>query len=724
MDNPQAPKIKLPLKKILESANVAEHLDSTQLEYVGGCVVDGYNRDESSRAPWLQRNAEALKLALQIAEHKTFPWPKCSNVKFPLLTIAALQFLARVAILTKGRHLVKMDVIGADPKGEKAARGKRISTHMSLQLLESQVNWVDHDEQVKLSAAIMGSAFKKTYNDAVTGDNISEHVPAGQIVLDYFTKDIDRANRITHLIPMTPNTIEERVRRGLFLKMIDGPDGMPVSNVMTAAQDDVAGKSRPAESEECDILEQHCWMDLDGDGYEEPYIVSVRRDTRQCLRIVARFFDEGDVYRLNDGKIRQLTNELAEAGDDLKRRSALEKQIEALETAKDNKIIRIDPQKYFTRYVFIPSPDGGVYGLGMGALLGPINSSVDTLINQMIDGGTMSVTAGGFLGRGVKMKAGTASFSPFEWKTVDSAGADLKNNMVPIPVREPSGVLFQLLGMLVQYGEKISGATDIMTGVAPGQNTPAETSRNTVEQGMMLFSGIYARMYRAFREELKKMYSLNKLYIKQSPRFYDLAKGEDALIAPTDYDTASLRIFPAASPEAVSTTQRKAKADMLLQRAGGAPGYDKALVERKWLEAHEYEDIDQIYRPQEIQPTPNPKVELEKAKIEQKAKEHQDNFQLEVAQMKSDVMLTEAKISELQAKAELHLSQAKGVETGHYIAIIEAQIGAAKAQREGLIKALDLLSNHEHNQKKLEMEKSNGDNGSGSKGMGAPPGNA
>lgn len=718
--------IKIPLDKIVQSANVAMMLKDTQLDAIGKIVLEGYNKDEGSRDVWLQRNAEAIKLALQVSEHKSFPWVNCSNVKFPLLTIAALQFLARVSIMTKGRNLVKMDVIGADLEGKKSARGKRISRHMSLQLLESPVNWMDHDEQTKLSTSIMGSSFKKTYADPITGDNISEHVPASKIVMDYFTKDVDRANRITHLVPMTANAIQERVRRDLFVKMRPGTDtpGTPDTNVMTDAEDEVSGLSQPEDTLEFEILEQHCWMDLDGDGFNEPYVVSVRRDTAQTLRIVARFFDEGDVHRLNDPKVRVLTDQLASVGNDLKMKSGLEKQIDALEKAKNNLIVRIDPQKYFTRYIFIPSPDGGVYGLGLGALLGPINSSVDTLINQLIDGGTMSVTAGGFLGRGIKMKGGSTSFSPFEWKTVDSVGGDLQKNMVPLPVREPSAVLFSLLGMLITYGEKISGATDIMTGISPGQNTPAETSRNTVEQGMMLFSGIYGRMYRSFREELKKLYTLNKLYIKQSPKFYDLAKGPDAIIAPDDYDGESLRIFPAASPEAVSTSQRKDKATLLKQNAAMTPGYDKALVERQWLEAHDYEEIDQLYNPEKFQPAPNPKVELEKAKLEQSAKEHQDDMQLGIADFQLQMGLVEAKISELHAKATLHLADADGVKSGHQIAIINAQLGAAHAQREGLTKALDLMSKHQHNQMKLAMGKENGNSGSGQKRVGAPSGDA
>ena len=148
------------------------------------------------------------------------------------------------------------------------------------------------------------------------------------------------------------------------------------------------------------------------------------------------------------------------------------------------------------------------------------------------------------------------------------------------------------------------------------------------------------------------------------------------------------------------------------------------MLFRSWLEAHDYDEIDQLYNPEKFQPMPNPKIELEKAKLQQSAKEHQDNFQLEIADMKKEIMLAEAKVSELQAKAELHLSQADGVNTGHQIAIIQAQIGAANAQREGLTKALDLMSKHGNTQMKLAMEKENGNSGQRSKRVEPSPGDS
>lgn len=699
---------KFPLEKLINSPNVASFLPAQYIADLGMQVVVDTARDRGSRSDWEERHAKAINLALQVQETKSFPWTNCSNVKFPLLTIAVLQFLARISIMTKGPNLATVKVLGPDNTGEKYYQSRRLSQHVSLQLTEEDSNWRDDDEQAKFSACLLGSAFKKTYPDVVQGKNISEHVPAMNLILDYGCKDIDKAQRITHLIPMTGNTLYENARRGIFLEMDEAYNPTIPSESYTlqrTAQE--ASGIRPGGGDTNDtyeILEQHLWLDLDGDGYKEPYIASVRHDTAQCLRVVARFTDAGMVHRINDAAVKRLEQQ-AIVEDNMELKSAMEKQAERLASAADNHIVRIDPQLYFTRLLFIPSPDGGVYGLGLGALLGPMNEAVDTLVNQLVDAGTMSNTAGGFLGRGVKLKGGKNSFDPFEWKPTDSTGNDLRQNIFPLPVRDPSAVLFNLLGMLVTYSEKISGATDIMTGVSPGQNTPAETSRNTVEQGMMLFSGIYARMYRGFTEELRKLMHLNRDFFHLYPTYYEYTNGPDAILLPDDYKKNQTRVFPASSPEAVSSSQKKAKAAVVLQLAQQEPGFNKYLVVRDFLEAHDVDDIDDKYPDPKgkkaIAPPPN--LKMEELKLKQQV--HTDNMQLAVATLKGELELTQAKIEELSAKATKELAEAKGVDTGHQIAMIEAQIGAAKAHKEGLLGALALMQKTLESNDKLHLQR-------------------
>ncbi len=726
---------KLVISKLVSEANIASLLSPEQLVEIGGDVCEGYMEDRRSRQQWEQRMDGAIKLALQVTETKSFPWVNCANVKFPLVTVAALQFLARVALLTKGRQIAKCDVIGADPHGEQTARARRIGLHMSYQLVEEDTEWLNDDEKAKFSASIMGCAFKKTYFDPVAGINVSEYVPAANFVVNYFTKTLDKCPRATQVLTMTANDIQERVRRGVFLEMQSDRQSSPESNLLHQTSDEVQGLSRPASSTICtyEILEQHCSLDLDGDGYQEPYIVFVRSDTQEVLRIVARYFDTGDVFRVNDVAVRRLQSNAA-SSQSPEGKMLYEKEAQRLQRDPKNHITRIVPQQFFTKYTFIPSIDGGFYDLGFGALLGPVNEAVNSLINQQLDAGTMQVTAGGFLGRGVKIKGGKNTFDPFEWKPVDSSGDDLRKNIVPLPVNAPSTVLFQLLGILISYGEKISGATDIMTGVSPGQNTPAETSRNTVEQGMKLFSGIYGRMHRAFKDELGKLFKLNQLYLDTNPRYVALSTGVGALISHEDYKKGGFAISPAADMQIVSEAQRQSKAQMVMQTAMSAqPGmYNLYLVHKEFLEAYDVQGIEQLLPdpkgPNALPMQPNPKIEIEKGKLELEKQKHQDSMQMAIIELRHEGDLNAAKISELQAKAEKLLADANGVDVGHQIEAIKAQTAAAKSHQEGITKALSIMQKtFDQKQKQQELSQKaegvqSGNNESGQAGMGAASG--
>lgn len=695
---PAKPKIKkkLPLQKLLDSPNLASEFDADTLQAIGRWVVGGYAKDLRSRSQWAERHSKAMKIALQVKEAKNFPWANASNVKFPLVTVGALQFLARISILTKGEHLVSMKVLGNDADGRKSQRAHRISTHINYQLTDETPNWANLDEQVKFAAAILGSSFKKTNYDPIAGNNTSDFVPAQFFVVDYDCKDLHTCRRYTHVIPMDHNKLQERVTRGVFKEEpteAKSSSDSVISDILEQTAREVQGLT-PG-SEEVRALEQYTWLDLDGDGYEEPYIVTVREDTGHVYRIVARFFDDGSIHRKFDARERQF-EQLARMTEDTKQQSELERKVVAIRNDKDNAIVRIDPVSFFTKYDFVPSPDGGFYGLGLGALLGPVNEAVDSLINQLIDAGTMSNTGGGWIARGAKLQAGKTSFDPFEWKRIDSTGDDLRKSIMPLPVREPSNVLFNLLGILIQYGERISSATDIMSGVNPGQNTPATTAQTTVEQGMMLFSGIYARMYRSFREEINLFFSLNKVYLHHSPRFWELTRGPDAILQEDDYTAGGLKARPSADPSAISGQQRKDKANRLVQASLSPIGakWDKDAVAKKWLEAEEW-DVEEIFPdpagPRAIKPPVDPKMQIEQMKMEQQQQEHRDNMMLEVAKMQQTVALNRAKIAELRAKAMEHMANADSAGAKQQIALIDAQIGAAKLHNDTVLRGADML---------------------------------
>ena len=653
-------------------------MDSEELSSLGFRLMDEINLDLTSRLDWEERNERASKLALQVVEKKTFPWPGASNVKFPLITIAAMQYHSRAyPALISNNEVVKCKVYGKDDDGEMHKRADRISRHMTYQVMEEDEGWEENTDKTLLVQAIAGTAIKKSYFDPVRGHNVSELVLPNDFVVNYYTKSIAESPRVSHRILLSSNDLHERQVRGVFLKVEDEVQpSLPNVSMLTQAKEDAQGVRQQSGDPDTpyEFFETHFWHDFDEDGYKEPYIAYIRRDTGKIYRIVARYFEDSIEYH-------------------------------------NGEIIRIKPEQYFTKYGFVPSPDGGFYDLGFGVLLGPTNDSVNTIVNQLIDAGTMSVTGGGFLGRGVKIKGGDYTFKPHEWKRVDSTGDDLRANIFPLPIREPNGVSFQLLQLLINYGERIAGATDMMTGVSPGQNTPAETSRNVVEQGMKVFNGIYKRTWRAMKEEFQKLYRLNQLYLPSEPVEFEY-NNELQFVLPDDYSMDMKLVKPAADPNVVSDSQRQMQAQAVLQLAQSSGGFNMYEVQKRYLDALKVNAIDQILPdpkgPNAIKPGPSEKMQIEKMKNDERQMNHQLRFKLGIAKLMQEAELQQAKITELQAKAVLELEQADGVKSGHAIAMLEAQIGAKRAHVDGIIKSIEMMQN---------LDKESNNDGAGIQGM-------
>jgi chaperonin GroES len=649
------------LDEIVELSNIAEVLDQDTINTISYNVWKGYEADKESRSAWEKRTEDAMKLALQVAEAKSFPWPGASNVKFPLITIAALQFHARsYPVLINSETPVQCRVYGEDPTGKKEARAHRVSNHMSYQILEEDTNWESEMDRVLISQPIVGCAFKKSYFDPILKHNVSENILAKDFVVNYWTKHLDTSPRITHVQYFSKNDIYEREARGLFVKMDEiMPASVPESSLMLA-QNKAQGMTMPEsidDSTPYEILEQHTFIDFDGDGYAEPYIVWMRRDTKQILRIVARYFTT------------------------------------SIERKEDGTILSITPETYFTKFPFIPSPDGGFYDLGFGVLLGPLNQSIDTILNQLIDCGTMANTAGGFLSRGIKLRGGNYNFAPLEWKHVDTTGDDLRKGIVPLPVREPSQVLYTLLNLLINYGERIGGSVDILTGQNPGQNTAAETTRTMAEQGMKIFSGIFKRTYRSLKDEFRKLYRLNQLYLR-GIQDYNSDMGSSFIDA-DDYNGPVSDVRPSADPNIVSDVQRVQQAQALLQLASTTPGMNMYEVQKNYLKAMKVNNIDTVLPdpkgPNAIKPGPSEKVQIEMMKQQTKTADMQMNFKIAMLKLIKDAEVSQAKIHKLEAEAVLAIEQAGGVKTGQDIAMLDAQIGAARARHEGIQTALKTM---------------------------------
>jgi chaperonin GroES len=680
--------VKLNINKLINSPNIVDLLDERDLTTIGFRVINEFNLDKESRIQWEKRVENAMKLALQVSEAKSFPWTNASNIKFPLVTIAALQFHSRAyPALIPSDQVVKVDhdaSTNPDPRVVKEIedRNTRVEKHMSYQLLRQDDNWESEMDKVLITVPIVGCAFKKTYWDFNEDHPVSENVLAKDFVVSYWTKNLKDCNRQSHILYLSANDVLSRQRRGIWCEDFKlRPQQTIQEDDLSQAQNQAQGVYQPQSDPGTpfEFIEQHRWEDLDGDGFKEPYIITVHKDTRKVVRIVANYFDSS-IKRNNKGEI-----------------------------------LTIKPESYFTKYSFIPSPDGGFYDIGFGILLGPLNESINTIINQLVDAGTMANTAGGFLSRGIKIRGGNYNFAPMEWKHVDSTGEDLAKGIYPLPVREPSNVLYTLLTTLVNYGERIVGSTDIMVGENVGQNTPAETSRTMAEQGMKVFAGIFKRIYRGLNEEVRKVYRLNQLYLPEQVNF---AGG--AVLA-SDYQNDSTDLRPAADPHVVSDVQRIMQAETLKQTALMVPGFNVYKVMHRYLEALKIPNIEEVLPdpagPNAIQSGPDVKVQVEQIKAQERKLSLETKFKLGVMKLQQEAELNKAKILKMEADAAKSLEEAGGVKAGHDIAMLQTKLGAAKAHQEGIMKSIELMM------KATEGAVEYDNNATGILGMGGQPSN-
>jgi len=614
----------------IKSPNLCDRFSEDDLKRLGASCYTGFVRDDMSRLNWLRRNEAGMDLALQVQKDKSFPWPGASNIMFPIVTIAALQFHARAyPALVNGKDLVGMQVIGDDADGTKTARANRIKVDMSWQCTIQDKGWEPQQDKLLLNLSIVGTNFKKSYNDSSKRHNVSELVLAKNFVVDYWSTSIEGSPRKTHIIPMSRNDIRERCLDGRFREKILEEAWFkgipqPTTTQQRTHQDNRQGVQAPPpdETTSFETLEQHVNLDLDKDGYAEPYIITLERTSQAVLRIVTRF-DEDDIRRVEVGQHK-------------------------------GKILSIKGTEYFTKYEFIPSPDGGIYGIGFGVFLGPINESINSIINQLVDSGTMQNTAGGFLGRGAKIRGGSYTFAPFQWQRVDSTGDDLRKNIFPLPINQPSDVLFQLLSLLINYANRVSGATDMMVGENPGQNTPAETSRLMAEMGAKIYTAIFKRVWLAEKNEFEKLYLLNRKFGRLLGPIGPGGSTRDDYLGPED------GVVPAADPNVTSDVLATQLTSEVLQASMTIPGFNKDEAVRRWLRARKVEAIDQLFPGSEGQEPPkDPKILIQEMKSQVAMAQMQSDERLKIAELKGEFDLNEAKKIELYAKAQKFLADAQ-----------------------------------------------------------------
>lgn len=581
---------------IAEGGDLSSVLTSEQLATLGADVVADYERDCSDRDEWYQQAKNALDAASQEikGEAKNYPFANASDVRYPILTIAAIEFNARAyPAIVKGDETVQVKVIGADrgrpmmgpdgplvlindqpvpmtalpqimaqaaamgqevqpqpawavPPGAKAKRASRVKDYMNVVINYRMDDWEADTDLLLLQLPIVGCGFRKTWWDREKGVPIQAFVSALKLAVPQDARSIADSPRVTEEVPdVFPFQIRRKMRDGVY-RTVDLPN-----------EDDDKEKPRL-------LLEQHRLIDLDETGDDRRYIVTVDKATSEVLRI---------------------------------------------EAAEES-------QAFYTKYEFIPHPKGNFYSIGFGHLLGPLSDVIDTTINMIIDAEHARIAGGGFIAGGVRLQGNgqtsNLTWQPGEYKLVNAQAGALKEAIWERTFPNQSPIMFQVLDFMLAAAKNIAAVRDVTSGDASNQGQVG-TTLALIEQGLMVFNGIYKRIYRGFRSDFQMIFDNLAAYgDERTAKDYMTVLDDPEADFAKDFDGKDFDIRPVSDPNNVTRIQKMARAQFLLQTGTGNSAVDQHELMMRAYEAADIEDLDKLLPPPNNQPPPQLVAEVEK----------------------------------------------------------------------------------------------------------------
>lgn len=569
-----------------ELVNIAEDLSKDELDDIARVCLEDYKADEESRQEWMEMHAHWLNLYYLKDRPINPPWEGSSDESLPMLAEAATQFHSRAyKAMFPGRDVIKAIPVGRWDK-EADLRAQRVGKHLSWQLTVRNDNYKRDKDRLLLALPIHGSVFTKAYYCPIRKRNITDNVRAVDLCVPYGSgpRDVEDVERKSQIIWSGKQNGIMLADEGFFL-LPPEPRDLEEKSELDAAHDNNEGLSETVYSDRqyCKIIEQHRYLDLDDDGREEPYIVSVDTESEKVLRIAIRY-DTDEAGNPTDGK---------------------------------------RPVEYFTHYPFIENPDG-FYGLGWGHLVGPLNTAANKILRQAVDAGTLANVGAnsGFISDMANIKGGEVQMQLGKFIKVSTGGEDINKMFWTPKFGGPNESLLSVLTMLHGLYERLA-ATEVTTGQVDKVMQPTAIA-NLIEQSQQANIAVYDRVMRAWEMELRKHFRLNRKFLDPVEYFNILDAGgqvENAQVAREDYED-DFQIIPIGDSQNVTKREKLIKAqamyETLIQNPLVTSDFVRILaVTRRYLEAMEIEYVD------EVLPTPEQAFQLQQAMAQaaQEAKE-------------------------------------------------------------------------------------------------------
>ena len=521
------------------SQNLVEILDEGQLAEIAGDLIGEYDEDVNSRRDWIQTYVDGLELLGMKVEDRTEPWPGACGVYHPLLAESVVKFQAETMMETfPAQGPVRTQIIGRETPAKRDAAA-RVQDDMNYQLTERMVEYRPEHERMLWGLGLAGNAFKKVYYDPSLGRQVSMYVPADDVVVPYGASNLETAERVTHVMRKTPNELK-RLQRDGFYADVDLPEP---SNSLDEVEKAIAERLgfRAEADERYKLLEMHVDLIIEDDPFRDeedgdialPYIVTIEKGSQEVLAIRRNWDPDDD---------------------------------------------RKQKRQHFVHYSYVPG--FGFYAFGLIHLIGAFAKSGTSLIRQLVDAGTLSNLPGGFKTKGLRVKGDDTPISPAEWRDVDVASGTMRDNIMPLPYKEPSQVLYSLLGTIVEEGRRFAGMADLQVSDMSA-NAPVGTTLAILERSLKMMSAVQARIHYAMRQEFKLLKAIIADY---TPEAYSYEPEEgDRKAKKSDYDNVD--VLPVSDPNAATMAQKIVQYQAVIQLAQGAPQiYDMPYLHRQMLE--------------------------------------------------------------------------------------------------------------------------------------------
>ena len=529
--------------------DLTETIEEEELLQIGNQVIDNFQADKESRSEWesmFERGFDLLGLKL---EQGSEPFEGACTAVHPLLIESAVKFQSKASQeLFPASGPVKANILGtATP--EKEMQANRVQNFMNYQVTEQMPEYFDEFERMLFHLPLIGSAFKKIYYSSTLKRPVSEFIPIDQFYVSYYATDLRNADRYTHVIYRSPVDIQKDINAGVY-QDVDLPTPSQ-SGITSFAEkiDTILGFNPDYDNDpQYVLLEQHCFLDIEDEGEALPYIVTVEQDSRQVLSI-RRNYEQNDPNR--------------------------------------------QKRSHFVHYRFVPG--FGFYGLGLIHFLGNLTMSATAAMRSLIDAGQFANLPGGFKAKGVRMVGDNDPISPGEFKEVEATGIDLSKAIVPLPYKEPSSTLYQMLQFVALTGQKFADSTEQVISDAASYG-PVGTTMALLEASSKFFSAIHKRVHKSQKDELRILASINYDYLPNEYP-YDVPF-ESRSIFRADFD-GRVDIIPVSDPNIPSNAHRMMLANMALQMAQQSPPgmFNLEALNRTILHAANMPNLEQILPP-------------------------------------------------------------------------------------------------------------------------------